>query len=394
MDGKGIEAEFVKAIRKAAESNYRARRRGWKPSADLGVGSGGFGDDMCIGGAKGGAVGIEWSGMGDGAAGEGGGVVVGMGEEGNEDVLIPDFLEQDQGWNFPTGVGVATDQLMPWDSNFNMEPQLMGMDEDGLSYLSANKTLLDLRLKAPDDRRAMTKDSSTTSLSCAGSYKPSRFSSTVGTVSQTCTSRSRSPSSDSIDSIWWQSNFASDYNVRNKAELGLLMHYLDNVFGLQFGFSSLKPIEGWQTSQMRSQTPGRIFTGDTDSGPLDRGRGWYLSTLLKCRPLYFATLSISAWHQHLVRAEDVYVLWAPPGGKNPEDSKGLGSILSGEAKAGGFNWEAERNFMMTLKGLQGVLDELNAQGLRGVELLRARWMVLGTMCQVLSLEVGLIPLQL
>lgn len=44
---------------------------------------------------------------------------------------------------------------------------------------------------------------------------------------------------------------------------------------------------------------------------------------------------------------------------------------------------------MTLKGLQGVIDEVQEQGLKGVELLRVRWQILGTLCQVLSLEVML-----
>ena len=106
-----------------------------------------------------------------------------------------------------------------------------------------------------------------------------------------------------------------------------------------------------------------------------------MDTLLRCKPLYFATLSISAHHQHLVKEGNIPASWAPSGARN-----GSGNPSVEGAKVG-LNWDAERNFVMTLKGLQGVIDELQGQGLKGVELLREGWQVLGTMCQLLSLEV-------
>lgn len=55
-------------------------------------------------------------------------------------------------------------------------------------------------------------------------------------------------------------------------ETGLLMHYLDYVFPLQFPFYRHSAIKG--------------------------GRGWLLSLLMQLEPLYHAALSISAYHRH------------------------------------------------------------------------------------------------
>jgi hypothetical protein len=55
-------------------------------------------------------------------------------------------------------------------------------------------------------------------------------------------------------------------------EAGLLMHYLDYVFPLQFPFYKHSAVNG--------------------------GRGWLLSLLLQLEPLYHAALSVSSYHMH------------------------------------------------------------------------------------------------
>jgi len=60
--------------------------------------------------------------------------------------------------------------------------------------------------------------------------------------------------------------------VLGEKEAGLLMHYVDYVFPLQFPFYKHSVIEG--------------------------GRGWLLSILLELEPLYHAALSVSAYHMH------------------------------------------------------------------------------------------------
>lgn len=65
-------------------------------------------------------------------------------------------------------------------------------------------------------------------------------------------------------------------------ELGLLMHYLDYVFPLQFPFYKHSAIKG--------------------------GRGWLLSLLMQLEPLYHAALSISAYHMHFEELAREYEL--------------------------------------------------------------------------------------
>lgn len=55
-------------------------------------------------------------------------------------------------------------------------------------------------------------------------------------------------------------------------EAGLLMHYLDYVFPLQFPFYKHNALQG--------------------------GRGWLLSLLMQLEPLHHAALSVSSYHQH------------------------------------------------------------------------------------------------
>lgn len=60
--------------------------------------------------------------------------------------------------------------------------------------------------------------------------------------------------------------------VLREEEAGLLMHYLDYVFPLQFPFYKHSAIKG--------------------------GRGWLLSLLMQLEPLYHAALSVSSYYMH------------------------------------------------------------------------------------------------
>jgi hypothetical protein len=337
MDGAGLEAAEVKKIKKAAETNYRARRRGWKPAS----------------------VGLDVGMVDVGAAG-----IEGVCEElSGKNALDGDVKELEDPW---------TGHVMLWEGD--PVPQY----SSDLSIFSGDETSLSLQPKALQDEPFSSENmfsSHAQSEPKPESYQQTDFSTactsqdpfSTFSASQALTSTRRPPSPLTLSSLWYQSNFGTTYNVHNNAELGLLMHYLDNVFCLQFGFSS---------PDHSSSAPGC-------------GRGWYLDTLLRCKPLYFATLSISAHHQYLVKGGDVAAAWAPSGaGKGSEDLTGKSMVGSkGELAKVGMSWDAERNFLMALKGLQGIIDNFQEQGLKGVELLKAWWQVLGTMCQVLSLEV-------
>ncbi|KAF2812002.1 uncharacterized protein BDZ99DRAFT_285148 [Mytilinidion resinicola] len=63
-------------------------------------------------------------------------------------------------------------------------------------------------------------------------------------------------------------------------EASLLMHYLDHVFLLQFPFYKPSIQEG--------------------------GRGWLLSILMQTKPLYYAALSLAAYHLQSIRCPSVY----------------------------------------------------------------------------------------
>jgi hypothetical protein len=55
------------------------------------------------------------------------------------------------------------------------------------------------------------------------------------------------------------------------------MHYLDYVFPLQFRFYEASPFDG--------------------------GRGWLLSILLRTKPLYYAAITLSAYHRQSVTCQ-------------------------------------------------------------------------------------------
>jgi hypothetical protein len=67
------------------------------------------------------------------------------------------------------------------------------------------------------------------------------------------------------------SNDSASAGITLEEEEGLLMHYLDYVFPLQFRFYQPSPLEG--------------------------GRGWLLSILLRTKPLYYAAITLSAFHR-------------------------------------------------------------------------------------------------
>jgi hypothetical protein len=90
--------------------------------------------------------------------------------------------------------------------------------------------------------------------------------------------QSKSPSAINSLTHEQSSSCPSEFNhnnwkpTLNEDETGLLMHYLDYVFPLQFPFYNHT-----------------VATG---------GRGWLLSLLLQVEPLYHAALSIASYHQH------------------------------------------------------------------------------------------------
>ncbi|KAF2491427.1 hypothetical protein BU16DRAFT_515793 [Lophium mytilinum] len=75
------------------------------------------------------------------------------------------------------------------------------------------------------------------------------------------------------------SSRSSSLAYSDEDEASLLMHYLDHVFPLQFPF--YKP------------------------SILDGGRGWLLSILMQTKPLYYAALSLAAYHLQSIRCPSV-----------------------------------------------------------------------------------------
>ena len=96
-------------------------------------------------------------------------------------------------------------------------------------------------------------------------------------------------------------------------EAGLIMHYLDRVFPLQFRFYASTPGE-W-------------------------GRGWLLSIILRTKPLYHAVLGIAAYHQHY----DLYY------GQSEEELPAC-PILD----------DLQKHYVLTLEGLQQHLERITS----------------------------------
>lgn len=214
MDGAGLEAEHIKKIKRAAENNYRARRRGLIPDFA------GTYTEITERKAFCGSI-KEW-----------------------EDPDAGHLLSWNDGrfTEYPGVPGHFSSSSSPDPTWSSLRQTLTESDNFNLISTSDGK-----RLKVPYSAENKSQAISTWQYSCP------------------CT----------MDSIWWHSDLANTYSIRNKKELDLLMHYLDNVFSLQFGF-------------VRSSASG------TDSA-------WYANTLLRSKPLYHATLSISAFHQSLLR---------------------------------------------------------------------------------------------
>lgn len=126
-------------------------------------------------------------------------------------------------------------------------------------------------------------------------------------------------------------------------ETNLMMHYLDQVFYIQF----------------------RFYSPSVSSG----GRGWLLSLLLQTKPLYHAALSLSAFHQQSLLSVDQDVL--------PTQR--------------GYLQELERHHNLTLEELQlFILAQKEPDSTSGI--LSSNVQILACMVQLISFEVGF-PLQ-
>lgn len=269
MDGASLEAEQVRNIKRAAETNYKARRRGFKSNfAEMHT-------DTARRKALDGTI-EDWKGL----------------------YADQRIVEEGQETEYP----------------------------DDIVIPSSRSTTLSLSQQPVEDE---IRDTASTP------HRKPRKVLLLARRRFQASSTSPSISPGTMDSIWWNGSFANVCDIRNNKELSLLMHYLNNVFSLQFGFC-------------RSST--------SDVSP-----SWYLNTLLRSKPLYHATLSLSAYHQSL-----------------REDNRLSGPI--------GFSWYSERLYALTLKELQQQINSL--QNLGGAELLRAHFEVLGIMNQALSLEVN------
>jgi C6 transcription factor Pro1 len=267
MDGAGLEAEHVKKIKRAAEDNYKARRRG----------------------------------------------------------LIPNFAEI---YTETAGRNPANEAIKEWkdpDAGQLMirEGASLAEHPNRSSILSSLSDRLNSRQSSTEEGihdLAATSHGNPVKASYSGSQEVTLW---------------RPTSPHTMNSIWWHGGLGNTYNVRNRKELGLLMHYLDNVFSLQFGF----------------YRPSSSNIGVT----------WYTNTLLRSKPLYHSTLTISAVHQALLK----------------------GGSLRGPLK---FSEDADQIYALTLKELQRQIDSL--PNFTGGELLKARFEVLGIMNQVLAVEVS------
>jgi C6 transcription factor Pro1 len=120
-------------------------------------------------------------------------------------------------------------------------------------------------------------------------------------------------------------------------EATLLMHYLDEVFPLQFRFYNPLVSEG--------------------------GRGWLLSILLSTKPLFHAALSLSAYHQSSILPLH-------------SSTEGNSSILE----------DLERHYSLALVELKHHIDGLSLA--IGLGRMTTRVEILACMIQLVSFEVG------
>lgn len=144
--------------------------------------------------------------------------------------------------------------------------------------------------------------------------------------------------------LFWDSGLSTaspTQPTRSSYELGLLKHYLDIVFPLQFGF--YKP-----------QSSGQ-----------DNGLGWLFQLALSSNTLYHSFLSLGICHREQLRL-------------------GISNIDMPKRLA--------KNHAMSLKGLKESIDAMHERDLNGVELWDLAWELLACMNQLLSVEVRSIRL--
>jgi len=131
-------------------------------------------------------------------------------------------------------------------------------------------------------------------------------------------------------------------------ETGLLMHYLDYVFPLQFPFYKHSPASG--------------------------GRGWLLSLLLKAEPLYHAALSVASYHQHYELYCEVF-----------ENRYGTSAMLNDLPPCSRLNAQLRRH-TLAIERLQQYLEKLRSK--TGMTL-NEQIELLSCMVLLISLEVCL-----
>lgn len=144
------------------------------------------------------------------------------------------------------------------------------------------------------------------------------------------------PPPPTMDSIWWHSGLQHNTdNICSKAELNLVMHYLNEVFPVIHEFH-------------QSSSP-------------EQGRAWVLHLLLRSKPMYWACLSLSTCHRILITD-----------GRSMPGSKDARML--------------HHQTVLALKTLQTKLAEVSK--LTGKELLATAFELLGSMVEVAALEVS------
>ena len=133
-------------------------------------------------------------------------------------------------------------------------------------------------------------------------------------------------------------------SLGDNIEANLMMHYLDNVFYIQF----------------------RFFTPSISTG----ARGWLLSLLNRTKPLYHAALSLSAFHRQSL----------------------LQQIQTGQAQTD-YLHELERHYKLTLEELQ-LFIQAHRENTSSVEAFGGNIQILACMVQLISFEVCQIVLLL
>lgn len=284
MDGGEKEEEMIKDIRKVAERNYRERRKPWNK-------------------VKAGAA------LNHGLTDRG--VKFGKGEEGVGGVEMLPWHAVDFGY----GKGVVSS--LPGGNL----PVLPGIYSPGRTRFQPTSN---------DPEESLP--------TLPGIYSPG------GRTFQSAYSNGllppKTPSQTlPMHRLFWESGLSTaspGSPPRSSHELSLLMHYLDVVFPLQFGFYR------------------RTF-----SAP-DHGRGWLLQLALRSQSFYHTSLSISICHQEQLKS---------------------GTTLIQTTQ------DLAKNHAKSLKGLKETIDDMHRRELTGAALWDVAWEVLACMNNMTSVEV-------